>query len=94
MRLDTVKHLSQWLWEVRQHSHLNMTIMLIRDKSDLKYRGAVSTKERKTSADKHRLNCLKTNTKTTHNVEVVLFGTVEKIHRNIESGTINVTNKS
>ena len=93
-RRDTFKHLSRWLEEARQHSQSNMVIMLIGNKTDLEHRRAVSTEEGRAFADKHGLIFLETSAKTAFNVEQAFLGTAEEIHRNIDSGAIDVTNES
>jgi len=93
-RRDTFKHLSRWLEEALQHSQSNMVIMLIGNKNDLEHRRAVSTEEGKAFADKHGLIFMETSAKTAYNVEQAFINTAVEIHRNIESGVIDVTNES
>lgn len=93
-RRDTFKHLSRWLEEARQHSQSNMVIMLIGNKNDLEHRRAVSFEEGKAFADQNGLIFLETSAKTAYNVEEAFVGTAEKIHGNIVSGAIDVSNES
>lgn len=93
-RRDTFKHLSRWLEEARQHSQSNMVIMLIGNKNDLEHRRAVSFEEGKAFADANGLIFMETSAKTAFNVEQAFISTAEKIHDNIESGEIDVTNES
>lgn len=93
-RRDTFKHLSRWLDEARQHSQSNMTIMLIGNKSDLEHRRAVSTEEGKSFAEENGLIFMETSAKTAHNVEQAFINTAQKIHENILSGAIDVSNES
>lgn len=93
-RRDTFKHLSRWLDEARQHSQSNMVIMLIGNKNDLEHRRAVSTEEGKAFADEHGLIFMETSAKTAFNVEQAFINTADKIHENIQSGVIDVTNES
>ena len=93
-RRDTFKHLSTWLEEARQHSQSNMTIMLIGNKNDLEHRRAVSFEEGKAFADANGLIFMETSAKTAFNVEQAFINTAEKIHENILSGVIDVSNES
>eukprot|EP00979_Chaetoceros_neogracilis_P008776 scaffold1969_cov226-Chaetoceros_neogracile.AAC.2 len=93
-RRDTFKHLSVWLEEARQHSQSNMTIMLIGNKNDLEHRRAVSYEEGKAFADTNGLIFMETSAKTAFNVEQAFINTAEKIHENILSGVIDVSNDS
>jgi len=93
-RRDTFKHLSRWLEEARQHSQSNMVIMLIGNKNDLEHRRQVTFDEGKAFADANGLIFMETSAKTAFNVEQAFINTAEKIHQNIESGEIDVTNES
>mmetsp|Transcript_6096 Transcript_6096/g.12744 ORF Transcript_6096/g.12744 Transcript_6096/m.12744 type:complete len:217 (+) Transcript_6096:101-751(+) len=93
-RRDTFKHLSRWLEEARQHSQSNMVIMLIGNKNDLEHRRAVSTEEGRAFAEQNGLIFLETSAKTAYNVEQAFVNTAEKIHENILSGAIDVSNES
>mmetsp|Transcript_12705 Transcript_12705/g.18543 ORF Transcript_12705/g.18543 Transcript_12705/m.18543 type:complete len:211 (+) Transcript_12705:178-810(+) len=93
-RRDTFKHLSVWLEEARQHSQSNMVIMLIGNKNDLEHRRAVSFEEGKAFADANGLIFMETSAKTAFNVEQAFINTAEKIHENILSGAIDVSNES
>lgn len=93
-RRDTFKHLSRWLEEARQHSQSNMVIMLIGNKNDLEHRRQVTFDEGKAFADANGLIFMETSAKTAFNVEQAFINTAEKIHENIESGEIDVTNES
>merc|ERR1712125_25210 len=93
-RRDTFKHLSRWLDEARQHSQSNMVIMLIGNKNDLEHRRAVSYEEGKAFAEEHGLIFMETSAKTAVNVEQAFINTADKIHENIQSGVIDVSNES
>lgn len=93
-RRDTFKHLSVWLEEARQHSQNNMVIMLIGNKNDLEHRRAVSFEEGKAFAEANGLIFMETSAKTAYNVEQAFINTAEKIHENIVSGVIDVSNES
>mmetsp|Transcript_17656 Transcript_17656/g.25165 ORF Transcript_17656/g.25165 Transcript_17656/m.25165 type:complete len:227 (-) Transcript_17656:175-855(-) len=93
-RRDTFNHLTRWLEEARQHSHSNMVIMLIGNKSDLDSRRAVSTEEGKAFAKQHGLIFMETSAKTAANVEKAFIDTASKIHEKIVSGEIDVSNEN
>lgn len=93
-RRDTFKHLSTWLEEARQHSQSNMVIMLIGNKNDLEHRRAVSFEEGKAFANANGLIFMETSAKTAFNVETAFINTAEKIHENITTGVIDVSNES
>jgi len=93
-RRDTFNHLGRWLEEARQHSHSNMVIMLIGNKSDLDARRAVSTEEGREFAERHGLIFMETSAKTAANVEKAFIDTAAKIHEKITTGEIDVSNEN
>jgi Ras-related protein Rab-2A len=93
-RRDTFNHLSRWLEEARQHSHSNMVIMLIGNKSDLDARRAVSTEEGRDFAERNGLIFMETSAKTSTNVEKAFIDTASKIHEKITTGEIDVSNEN
>jgi len=93
-RRETFNHLTRWLEEARQHSHSNMTIMLIGNKCDLENRRAVTFEEGKAFADEHGLIFLETSAKTAENVEHAFINTAQKIYEKILNGTYDVTNEA
>ena len=68
--------------------------MLIGNKSDLEHRRAVSTDEGREFAEEHGLIFMETSAKTAFNVELAFINTAQKIHENILSGVVDVTNES
>eukprot|EP00552_Chaetoceros_brevis_P001786 CAMPEP_0197744030 /NCGR_PEP_ID=MMETSP1435-20131217/37184_1 /TAXON_ID=426625 /ORGANISM="Chaetoceros brevis, Strain CCMP164" /LENGTH=96 /DNA_ID=CAMNT_0043335213 /DNA_START=98 /DNA_END=388 /DNA_ORIENTATION=+ len=68
--------------------------MLIGNKNDLEHRRAVSFEEGKAFADANGLIFMETSAKTAFNVEQAFINTAEKIHDNITSGVIDVSNES
>lgn len=68
--------------------------MLIGNKNDLEHRRAVSFEEGKAFADANGLIFMETSAKTAFNVEQAFINTAEKIHENITSGVIDVSNES
>mmetsp|Transcript_6190 Transcript_6190/g.16821 ORF Transcript_6190/g.16821 Transcript_6190/m.16821 type:complete len:212 (+) Transcript_6190:38-673(+) len=93
-RRETFNHLTSWLEDARQHSHANMSIMLIGNKSDLEHRRAVSFEEGQKFAQEHGLIFLETSAKTAANVEDAFIGTARTIYDKINQGVFDVSNES
>jgi len=93
-RRETFHHLTSWLEDARQHSHANMTIMLIGNKSDLESRRQVSKEEGEGFARDHNLIFRETSAKTSHNVEESFIDTATIIYDKITKGVFDVNNES
>eukprot|EP01056_Protomagalhaensia_sp_Gyna25_P002942 Protomagalhaensia_sp_Gyna_25__2941@NODE_2727_length_923_cov_462_787330_g2274_i0_p1_GENE_NODE_2727_length_923_cov_462_787330_g2274_i0NODE_2727_length_923_cov_462_787330_g2274_i0_p1_ORF_typecomplete_len210_score28_79Ras/PF00071_22/1_8e66Roc/PF08477_13/3_8e25Roc/PF08477_13/3_1e03Arf/PF00025_21/2_8e19FeoB_N/PF02421_18/1_7e06GTP_EFTU/PF00009_27/6_5e06Gtr1_RagA/PF04670_12/5_4e06MMR_HSR1/PF01926_23/1_1e05RsgA_GTPase/PF03193_16/2_3RsgA_GTPase/PF03193_16/0_14SRPRB/PF09439_10/0_00021AAA_22/PF13401_6/0_000 len=92
-RRETFNHLTKWLDEVRQNSNINMTIVLIGNKSDLDRR-EVTTEEGAEFAQEHGLIFLETSAKTAENVEEAFLYTAKKIYENIQLGVYDSRDQS
>ena len=68
-RRQTFDNLVRWLNDMRDNAYSKMIILLIGNKSDLKFEREVSTEEGQEFADKHNLIFYETSAKTAHNVE-------------------------
>ena len=92
-RRETLKHLSSWLEDARQHANPNMTIMLIGNKSDVAHKRQVSREEGEEFAREHGLVFLETSAKTSDNVEEAFINTASVICEKIDDG-LDVSNES
>ena len=68
-RRQTFDNLVRWLNDMRDNAYSKMIILLVGNKSDLKFEREVSTEEGQEFADKHNLIFYETSAKTAHNVE-------------------------
>jgi GTPase SAR1 family protein len=91
---ETFSHLTSWLEDARSHSHANMTILLVGNKSDLEHKRAVTKEEGEQFARAHGLIFLETSAKTAVNVEEAFVRTAHQIHDKIVDGVFDITNES
>lgn len=61
--------MERWLKELRDHADINIVIMLVGNKSDLRHLRAVPTDEAKAFAEKNRLSFIETSALDSSNVE-------------------------
>ncbi|KAG1736851.1 GTPase [Suillus paluster] len=87
---DIAKHttyvsVTRWLKELQDHADSNIFIMLVGNKSDLKYLRAVPTEEAKSFAAENELSFIETSALDTSNVEsafhTILTGFFRSIHQ-------------
>jgi len=88
-RKETFEHLNQWVEDLKNYSHPNITIMLIGNKSDLHERRQVSTTEATKFAEEHNMMFLETSAKTAENVEDAFLKTADSIFDKIKSGVFD-----
>jgi Ras-related protein Rab-2A len=93
-RRETFNHLNTWLEDARQHSNINMTIMLICNKCYLEQKRQVTTEEGEAFAKEHGLVFLETSAKTAHNVDDAFVQTAQAIYEKIAQGVFDVSNES
>ncbi|KAF8925117.1 Ras- protein ric2 [Dissophora ornata] len=82
-RLKTFQSLERWLSELREHADVNMVIMLVGNKSDLKHLRAIGTEDAKAFAEKHNLLFLETSALEGTNIQLAFSQVLEEIHKKI-----------
>lgn len=93
-RRETFNHLTTWLEDARNHSHSNMTIMLIGNKSDMESQRQVTRDEGESFAKEHGLIFMETSAKTAANVDEAFIGTARRIYDKIKSGVFDISNET
>uniref|UniRef100_UPI00398F1166 ras-related protein Rab-11A-like n=1 Tax=Pristiophorus japonicus TaxID=55135 RepID=UPI00398F1166 len=83
---DIAKHLTyenveRWLKELRDHADVNIVIMLVGNKSDLRHLRAVPTDEAKTFAEKNDVSFIETSALDSTNVEIAFHTVLTEIYR-------------
>ncbi|KAL4629551.1 ras-related protein Rab-11A-like [Arapaima gigas] len=83
---DIAKHLTyenaeRWLKELRDHADINIVIMLVGNKSDLRHLRAVPSDEARGFAEKHGLSFLETSALDSSNVEQAFQTILTSIYR-------------
>lgn len=88
-RRETFDHLQSWLEDCSENSNMNLTILLIGNKSDLADKRAVSEEEGKQFAEKNGLMFIETSAKTAQNVEEAFLKTGRAIYDKIQKGELD-----
>ncbi|XP_006000339.1 ras-related protein Rab-11A-like [Latimeria chalumnae] len=83
---DIAKHLTyenaeRWLKELRDHADVNIVIMLVGNKSDLRHLRAVPTDEARSFAEKNGVSFMETSALDSTNVETAFLTILTEIHR-------------
>jgi len=92
-RRETFEHLTTWLEDCRKYSSIDITIILIGNKSDLDSQRAVPTEEAAKFAETHGLVFLETSAKTAHNVEQAFTNSAKTIYEKVEKGNLDLATK-
>ncbi|KAF9274689.1 Ras- protein Rab-11A, partial [Mortierella alpina] len=79
----TFENVDRWLREVRDHADANVVIMLVGNKSDLRYMRAVSTDEAMRFAELNGLFFIETSALDTSNVKLLFQRFLTEIYRTI-----------
>ena len=85
-RRQTFDNLARWLDDMRENAYSKMIILLVGNKSDLKFEREVSTEEGQAFAEKHNLIFFETSAKTAQNVEQAFVHSAVVINENIKNG--------
>ncbi|KAJ3190393.1 hypothetical protein HDU85_000689 [Gaertneriomyces sp. JEL0708] len=78
---QTYENVTRWLKELRDHADTNIVIMLVGNKSDLKYARAVPTEEAKQFATENNLSFIETSALDATNVELAFQKILTEIYR-------------
>lgn len=97
-RRDSFKHLSSWLEDARCHGSINMTIILVGNKSDMKQStidssSLVSIQEGENFARENGLLFIETSAKTGENVEDAFMLPAQDIFEKIQKGEFDIHNE-
>ncbi|KAA8499555.1 Ras-related protein Rab-2A [Porphyridium purpureum] len=92
-RKDTFAHLESWLEDARQHSHSNMTIILVGNKADLEHRREVPRENGEAFAKQHGLLFIETSAKDNINVDEAFMQTAGMIYEKVKEGTLDLNSE-
>eukprot|EP00186_Timspurckia_oligopyrenoides_P002165 CAMPEP_0182445154 /NCGR_PEP_ID=MMETSP1172-20130603/3384_1 /TAXON_ID=708627 /ORGANISM="Timspurckia oligopyrenoides, Strain CCMP3278" /LENGTH=211 /DNA_ID=CAMNT_0024640873 /DNA_START=72 /DNA_END=707 /DNA_ORIENTATION=- len=92
-RKETFAHLLSWLEDARQHSHSNMTIILVGNKSDLDHRREVPREQGEAFAKEHGLLFIETSAKDNINVDDAFMQTASAIYEKVKEGTLDLNSE-
>ncbi|XP_019371664.1 PREDICTED: ras-related protein Rab-11A-like [Gavialis gangeticus] len=77
----TYEDAERWLRELQDHADVNIVIMLVGNKSDLRHLRAVPTDEAKSFAEKNGLSFIETSALDSTNVETAFHNILTEIYR-------------
>ena len=92
-RKDTFAHLESWLEDARQHSHSNMTIILVGNKADLEHRREVPREQGEAFAKQHGLLFIETSAKDNLNVDEAFMETAKMIYEKVKEGALDLNSE-
>ncbi|GFY94684.1 RAB GTPase 11C [Actinidia rufa] len=84
----TFENVSRWLKELRDHADVNIVIMLIGNKTDLKHLRAVATEDAQGFAEKEGLSFIETSALEATNVEQAFQMILSEIYRIISKKSL------
>ncbi|BAT86714.1 hypothetical protein LR48_Vigan09g276300 [Vigna angularis] len=87
----TFENVSRWLKELRDHADVNIVIMLIGNKTDLKHLRAVATEDAQGYAEKEGLSFIETSALEATNVEKAFQTILSEIYRIISKKSLSST---
>lgn len=85
----TFENLERWLQELRDHADVNIVIMLVGNKGDLRHLRAVGQDEVIAFAEKHGLACIETSALESTNVETAFMRLLSEIYTLMSSRQIS-----
>ncbi|KAM7194103.1 putative GTP-binding protein Drab11 [Rhypophila sp. PSN 637] len=86
---QTYENVTRWLKELRDHADVNIVIMLVGNKSDLRHLRAVPTEEAKNFASENHLSFIETSALDATNVELAFQNILTEIFRIVSSKTLD-----
>ncbi|KNC96857.1 small GTP-binding protein domain [Spizellomyces punctatus DAOM BR117] len=89
---QTYENVNRWLKELRDHADTNIVIMLVGNKSDLKYARAVPTEEAKQFATENGLSFIETSALDATNVELAFQKILTEIYRIVSNKALESEN--
>ncbi|XP_021759468.1 ras-related protein Rab11D-like [Chenopodium quinoa] len=93
-RKATFKNAARWLRELREHTDLNVVVMLIGNKSDLRHLVAVTIEEGKAFAEQEGLVFMETSALEATNVELAFTEVLTQIHRIVNKKVVDAGDAS
>ncbi|KAJ3029415.1 Ras- protein Rab-11B [Rhizophlyctis rosea] len=88
---QTYENVNRWLKELRDHADINIVIMLVGNKSDLRHLRAVPTEEAKQFASENGLSFIETSALDSSNVELAFQKILTEIYRIVSDRAIAPT---
>ncbi|KAK3684285.1 ras GTPase [Podospora appendiculata] len=86
---QTYENVTRWLKELRDHADVNIVIMLVGNKSDLRHLRGVTTDDAKKFASENGLSFIETSALDATNVELAFQNILTEIFRIVSSKTLD-----